>query len=63
VAVMFRSLFVPFRLLLTIALPITLCYGVAILIFQKNKFDAFSNTLAHIHNLYWLTPIMSFSIL
>lgn len=63
VAIMFRSLFVPIRLLLTIALPICLCYGIAILIFQKNKFDAFSDKLKTVHDIYWLTPIMSFSIL
>lgn len=63
VAVVFRSVFVPFRLIFSIGLSITFTYGLAIYVFQDNKFDAFSDQLKSVHALYWLTPVMSFSIL
>jgi len=63
VGVLFRSLFVPIRLLLTIALPITWIYGFSVMVFQDGYFNAFSSNLKEINALYWLIPVMCFSIL
>lgn len=58
VGVMFRSLFVPLRLLITIALPICLVFGLGVLVFEQGLLF-----WAKVEALYWLAPVMSFSIL
>jgi uncharacterized membrane protein YdfJ with MMPL/SSD domain len=58
VGVMFRSLFVPIRLLITIALPICLVYGLGVLVFEQGLLF-----WKKVEALYWLAPVMSFSIL
>jgi len=63
VGILFRSIFVPIRLLITIALPITWVYGFSVMVFQNGWFDSFSSNLNGIHALYWLIPVMCFSIL
>jgi len=60
----FCSCFVPIRLALTIAIPMSLVYGIAIYTYQDGllKFlniDAVGDT----QGLYWLVPVMTVTIL
>jgi len=57
VAVVFRSAFLPLRLALTLALPLTFVFGLAVLFFEGGW------VWPAVSGLYWLTPVMSFSIL
>lgn len=59
VGVLFRSVFVPIRLVLTIALPILIVYGLGHLVFEEGVLWGWKQTTG----IYWLTPVMSFSIL
>lgn len=59
VGLVFKSFFVPLRLLVTIALPICLTYGLAVLVFQQGLLWGWKKTNA----IYWLAPVMSFSVL
>ena len=62
VAGVFRSVFVPLRLLLTIALPICWVFGLAVLVYQYDYFTWISNIL-NAPKIYWLTPVLAISIL
>ena len=60
----FKSIFVPFRLFITIAVPMTFVYGLAVMTYQHGmlsglNIDAFANT----DGLYWLIPVMTVTIL
>jgi uncharacterized membrane protein YdfJ with MMPL/SSD domain len=63
VGFLFRSLFVPIRLLLTIAVPICWIYGLSVIVFQEGTFNAIFTTLKDYSAIYWLIPVMCFSIL
>ena len=64
VSIMYRSVFAPIRLLATIVVPISAVFGLAILVFQKGKFDKLNeNVLSTSHGLYWINPVMAVSIL
>merc|ERR1712087_91615 len=60
----FKSVFVPFRLFITIAVPMTFVYGLAVMTYQHGmlsglNIEAFANT----DGLYWLIPVMTVTIL
>ncbi len=69
--VYFRSLFVPLRLVLSIALPLSAVFGTAQLLFGSgdaaqhvpNAAARWFPALTDVHALYWLTPVMCFSLL
>ena len=63
IAVMFKSAFLPLRLLITIALTLSWIYGFAVLVFEKGIFNWLFPVLTDVQALYWITPIMAFSIL
>ncbi|MHA1685816.1 MAG: MMPL family transporter [Candidatus Heimdallarchaeaceae archaeon] len=63
IAFMFRSFFIPLRLILTIALTLSWIYGLAVLLFEYDFFDPVFPALQEVNSLYWIVPIMSFSIL
>ena len=60
---MFKSVFVPLRLIITIGLTLSWIYGIASLIFDVGIVDGIIPALQDINALYWATPVMSFSIL
>lgn len=63
-ALMFKSIFVPLRLIITVGLTISWIYGMAALIFHVGILDwLFPRVLGDISAVYWVTPVMSFSIL
>ena len=57
-AVFFRSLVVPIRQLITIALPITWVYGLAVLVFDNGILNWMIPSLKTFGAIYWLTPVM-----
>lgn len=63
IAIMFKSVFVPLRLIVTIGLTLSWIYGIASLIFDVGIVDGIIPALQDINALYWATPVMSFSIL
>ncbi len=63
IALMFKSVFVPLRLIITIGLTLSWIYGLTALIFDVGIFDGVIHVLQDINHLYWATPVMSFSIL
>ena len=63
IAIMFRSLLIPIRLILTIGLTISWIYGLSALIFDVGILDWLFPALREIDSLYWATIPMSFSIL
>jgi len=55
---------VPVRLFITIALPLTVVYGFAVLVYQKGLLDVMHwSAIGNTHGLYWLTPVMTVTIL
>ncbi len=63
IGLMFRSAFVPLRLLITIALTLSWIYGLSVLVFEENILDWLFPVLKDVDAMYWITPIMAFSIL
>ena len=63
IAIMFRSVFIPLRLILTIGLTLSWIYGLSVLVFETSAFHGISPALREVSALYWITPIMAFSIL
>lgn len=63
IAIMFKSVFMPLRLIITIGLTLSWIYGIASLIFDAGIVDGIIPALRDINALYWATPVMSFSIL
>ncbi|MHA1303148.1 MAG: MMPL family transporter [Candidatus Heimdallarchaeaceae archaeon] len=63
IALMFRSAFIPLRLLITIGLTLSWIYGLAVLVFEMGIFDWLFPVLIDIDAMYWITPVMAFSIL
>eukprot|EP00455_Lapot_gusevi_P056139 TRINITY_DN9256_c0_g1_i1.p1 TRINITY_DN9256_c0_g1~~TRINITY_DN9256_c0_g1_i1.p1 ORF type:complete len:195 (+),score=70.24 TRINITY_DN9256_c0_g1_i1:287-871(+) len=60
----FRSVFVPFRLVISIALPVCFIYGLASLVFgPAGIFNWMFPSLKEANPLFWLVPVMSFSVL
>merc|ERR1712154_516450 len=62
--IVFKSMFVPFRLFITIAVPLTLVYGLAVMTYQHGMLSglnvaAFANT----DGLYWMVPVITMPIL
>lgn len=60
----FKSVFVPFRLFITIMVPMLFVYGLAVMVYQHGLLsglnaEAFANT----DGLYWLIPVMTVTIL
>jgi len=64
IGALFRSIFVPIRLLLTIAIPICWVYGLSVIVFEEGTFiDNMWTALQQYNSIYWLIPVMCFSIL
>ncbi len=63
IALMFRSVFIPLRLILTIGLTLSWIYGLSILVFETAAFHSIIPALQRVTALYWLVPIMAFTIL
>lgn len=60
VGFMFRSISIPFRLLLTLAVPLASVFGLAVLVFQKGILSWFgSKMLQPVAGFYWVVPIIS----
>lgn len=64
IGIMFKSVFVPLRLIFSVFLSIIWVYGMSVIIFQEygHLADIFP-TLSISHGIYWLIPIMTFSIM
>lgn len=59
IAVSFRSLVIPLRLLLTVGYTLAWSYGAAVLVFQSGLFD-FIPALRGIDGLCWDVPVVAF---
>ncbi|MHA1414887.1 MAG: MMPL family transporter [Candidatus Heimdallarchaeaceae archaeon] len=63
IVIMFGSFFIPLRLLITIGLTLSWIFGLAVLVFEQNVLDwLFPNVLRGVNSLYWIVPIITFSI-
>ena len=63
IVIMFGSFFIPLRLLITIGLTLSWIFGLAVLVFEQNVLDwLFPNVLNGVNSLYWIVPIITFSI-
>ena len=63
IAFMFRSVFIPLRLIITIGLTLSWIYGLGIFVFKTQVFKTVIPALQGVNSFYWLVPIMAFSIL
>ncbi|MHA1406429.1 MAG: MMPL family transporter [Candidatus Heimdallarchaeaceae archaeon] len=63
IAIMFKSAFIPLRLIITVGLTLSWIYGLTIMVFKTAFFARLFPVLDDVQTLYWLTPVMSFSIL
>jgi uncharacterized membrane protein YdfJ with MMPL/SSD domain len=63
IAIMFKSVFIPLRLIITVGITLSWIYGLAIVVFKSTFFGNLIPVLADVSALYWITPIMAFSIL
>ncbi|MHA1258929.1 MAG: MMPL family transporter, partial [Candidatus Heimdallarchaeaceae archaeon] len=63
IAIMFKSVLVPLRLIFTVGLTISWIYGLTALVFDVGIINWMIPLLGEINSLYWATPVMSFSIL
>jgi len=63
----FGSLFLIFRLIITLCLSLIFVFGLMVLVYQRgpaqDAFKVLTPTLANSVGVYWIIPIMSFSIL
>ena len=60
---MFKSFFLPLRLIVTIALTMGFIFGTAYLVFETSLFYGIFPALEANEHLFWMTPIMCFSII
>ncbi|MHA2308131.1 MAG: MMPL family transporter, partial [Candidatus Heimdallarchaeaceae archaeon] len=63
IAIMFKSVFIPLRLIITVGITLSWIYGLTIFVFKGTFFGNLIPVLADVSALYWITPIMAFSIL
>lgn len=64
VAIAFRTLFVPLRSVVTIAMTLAWVYGFAIMTYQVGILDWMGvDSLKSTDGFYWMAPIMSFSVI
>ena len=63
IAVVFRSVFIPLRMILTVAYTVGLSYGLGVLLFQYDWSHSFWHALSNVHSYTWTVPIFSFSLL
>lgn len=64
VGFVFKNFFLPIRLFLTIALPMTLIFGFCVLIYNKGAFDDMHiAALKKTKGLNWMIPLMSLTLL
>jgi hypothetical protein len=59
----YRTAMLPVRLVITIGLPISWIYGLSDFVFTRGVFNSWIPVLATTPGVYWLTPIMTFSVL
>jgi RND superfamily putative drug exporter len=64
IAIMFRALILPARLIATIGLTVSFIYGAATVVFEYNTIiNELFPILDNIHVTFWMVPIMTFSII
>lgn len=63
IAIMFKSVFIPLRLILTIGLTLSWIYGLGIFVFKTQVFKTVIPALQGVNSFFWLVPIMAFTIL
>jgi RND superfamily putative drug exporter len=63
VGLMFKSFFLPLRLIVTIALTMGFIFGAAHLVFESTLFHGIFPALEANEHLFWMTPMMCFSII
>merc|ERR1712130_655579 len=60
----FKSVFVPFRLFITIVVPMLFVYGLAVMVYQQGMLDGLNvEAVRNSDGLYWLVPVMTVTIL
>ncbi len=63
IGLMFKSAFIPLRLIFTIGITLSFIYGLGVLVFETSFLNSVISPLQDINAFYWLVPIMAFSIL
>ncbi|MHA1202310.1 MAG: MMPL family transporter [Candidatus Heimdallarchaeaceae archaeon] len=63
IGIMFKSVFIPLRLIFTIGITLSFIYGLGVLVFETSFLNNVFSPLQDVHAFYWLVPIMAFSIL
>lgn len=63
IAVVFRSAFVPFRMVFTVAYTIGMSYGAGVIMFQYTWLHKIWPALDSVNSYTWTVPIFSFSLL
>jgi RND superfamily putative drug exporter len=60
---MFRSLFIPIRLILTIGVTMTFIFGLSYLFLVEHWAAFLKDEINNIQGIYWILPILSFCII
>jgi RND superfamily putative drug exporter len=63
VGIMYRSVFAPIRLLLTIGLTVSWIYGLSVLFFEDHWGELLRPSISDLNGVYWAIPILTFSVL
>ncbi|MHA1347373.1 MAG: MMPL family transporter [Candidatus Heimdallarchaeaceae archaeon] len=63
IGLMFKSFFIPLRLIFTIGITLSFIYGLGVLVFETSFLNNVISPLQDVHAFYWLVPVMAFSIL
>jgi uncharacterized membrane protein YdfJ with MMPL/SSD domain len=63
IAAVFRSVFIPFRMILTVGYTIGLSYGLGVIVFQYDWLHTVWHALSNVRSYTWTVPIFSFSLL
>jgi uncharacterized membrane protein YdfJ with MMPL/SSD domain len=63
IAAVFRSIFVPFRMVFTVAYTIGMSYGAGVIMFQHSWLHPVWHALEDVQAYTWTVPIFSFSLL
>jgi uncharacterized membrane protein YdfJ with MMPL/SSD domain len=63
IAMAFKSIAVPVRMLFTVSYTVAFTYGLAVLVFQYEWLDGAWTALNGVNGVFWLIPIQSFTVI
>jgi predicted RND superfamily exporter protein len=63
IAIAFKSIAVPLRMLFTVSYTVAFTYGLAVLIFQYEWLDSVWTALKDVEGVFWIIPVQCFTVI